>query len=59
MTNLVWKSFNPLIHHAMNPLMILLARTVLLVILAVDAARLVASAPATSENAGDPSLSPA
>ena len=49
MTNLVWKSFNPLIHHAMNPLVILLARNVLLVVLAIDAAWLVMSAPAVSE----------
>ena len=49
MTNLVWKAFNPLIHHAMNPLVILLARNVLLVVLAIDAARLVMSAPPVSE----------
>jgi hypothetical protein len=48
MTNLVWKSFNPLIHGAMNPLVILLARNVLLAVLAVDAARLVMSAPRAS-----------
>jgi hypothetical protein len=45
LSNLVWKAFNPLIHGAMNPLVILLARNVLLAILAFDAARLVKSAP--------------
>ncbi len=54
MTNLVWKSFNPLIHGAMNPLVILLARNVLLAVLAVDAARLITSTPPAPER--DPDL---
>jgi hypothetical protein len=49
MTNLVWKAFNPLIHGAMNPLVILLARNVLLAVLALDAARLILSAPPARE----------
>ena len=44
LTNLVWKSFNPLVHGAMVPLATLLARNVLLVVLALDSARVVASA---------------
>jgi hypothetical protein len=53
MTNLVWKSFNPLIHHATGPLVTLLARNVLLVVLALDAARLIMSAPAAVEPGGN------
>jgi hypothetical protein len=49
LTNLVWKSFNPLVHGAMVPLATLLARNVLLVVLALDAARVVASASLTKE----------
>jgi hypothetical protein len=45
LTNLVWKSFNPLVHGATGPLVMLLARNVLLAVLALDAARLVTSAP--------------
>ena len=47
LTNLVWKSFNPLVHGAMVPLATLLARNVLLVVLALVAARVVASASLT------------
>ena len=42
LTNLIWKSFNPLVHGAMSPLVMLLARNALLAILALDAARHVA-----------------
>ena len=49
LTNLVWKSFNPLVHGAMVPLATLLARNVLLVVLALDSARVVASASFTKE----------
>jgi hypothetical protein len=45
LTNLVWKSFNPLVHGAMGPLVMLLARNLLLAVIAVDVARLVARAP--------------
>jgi len=56
LTNLVWKSFNPLVHGAMVPLGILLARNVLLVFLALDAARLVAAShtPAEREQRAEP-----
>jgi hypothetical protein len=40
LTNLVWKSFNPLLHGATGPLVMLLARNALLVIVVLDAARL-------------------
>jgi hypothetical protein len=45
LTNLVWKSFNPLLHGATGPLVMLLARNALLVVVAFDAARLLALAP--------------
>jgi hypothetical protein len=45
LTNLVWKSFNPLIHGAMGPVVMLLARNLLLALIALDAARLVAARP--------------
>jgi hypothetical protein len=44
LTNLVWKAFNPLMHGAMGPLVMLLARNLLLAVIALDAARLVARA---------------
>jgi hypothetical protein len=44
LTNLVWKSFNPLVHGEMGPLVMLLARNLLLALLALDAARLVTRA---------------
>jgi hypothetical protein len=46
LTNLVWKSFNPLLHGAITALVMLLARNVLLAVLAIDAARLVGRARA-------------
>jgi len=55
LTNLVWKSFNPLVHGAMVPLATLLARNVLLVVLALDSARVVASASFTKEASCRPS----
>ena len=45
LTNLVWKSFNPLVHGAMGPLVMLLARNLLLALIAVDATRLLRRAP--------------
>jgi hypothetical protein len=41
LTNLVWKAFNPLLHSGTAPLVSLLARNVVLAVLAIDAARLV------------------
>ena len=54
LTNLVWKSFNPLVHGAMGPLAMLLARNVLLAGLALGAARLLASAPLTPAPVDEP-----
>ena len=45
LTNLVWKSFNPLTRGDMGAIVMLLARNVLLAVLALDAARLVTQAP--------------
>jgi hypothetical protein len=45
LTNLVWKSFNPLLHGAAGPMVMLLARNSLLVIVALDAARLMRVLP--------------
>jgi Glycosyltransferase family 87 len=45
LTNLVWKSFNPLLHGATGPLVMLLARNALVIITACDAAWLLALAP--------------
>ena len=39
LTNLVWKSFNPLVHGATSPLVMLVARNALLFVVALDAAR--------------------
>ena len=44
-TNVIWKSFNPLLHGAAGPLALLLARNALLMIIAVVAARRLARAP--------------
>jgi hypothetical protein len=44
LTNLEYKSFTPLIHGAMDALALVLARNLLLGVLAVDAARLLANA---------------
>ena len=49
LTNLVWKSFNPLVHGDMGSLAMLLARNLLLAVLALDAIRLLAQAPVTAE----------
>jgi hypothetical protein len=49
LTNLVWKSFNPLVHGDMGSLLILLARNLLLAGLALAAIRLVAQAPVTTD----------
>jgi hypothetical protein len=46
LTNLIWKSFSPLVHGATAPLVMLLARNALLLFIAFDAARMLASAPA-------------
>jgi hypothetical protein len=45
LSNLVWKSANPLVHGGGRALATLIARNVLLAVIAVDAARLVARAP--------------
>jgi hypothetical protein len=45
LTNLVWKSFNPLLHGALDAIAMLLARNLLLAVIALDVARLVARAP--------------
>ena len=39
LTNLVWKSFNPLVHGALGPLVMLVARNALLFVVAFDAAQ--------------------
>ena len=44
-TNVIWKSFNPLLHGAAGPLALLLARNALLMIIAVVAARRLARGP--------------
>lgn len=50
LSNLVWKSANPLVHGSGRALATLLARNVLLAVVAFDAARLVARAPLTSHH---------
>ena len=50
-TNLVFKSFNPLMHGSPRALAIVLARNLLLAILAFDAARLLARAPLMMDSA--------
>ncbi len=45
LTNLVWKSFSPLVHGAPGALALLLARNALLLVIAFEAARLLARAP--------------
>jgi hypothetical protein len=45
LTNLVWKSFSPLVRGAQGPLAMLLARNALLLVIAVVAARLLISKP--------------
>jgi hypothetical protein len=49
LTNLEYKSFNPLLHGAISALAMVLARNLLLAVLALDAARLVVRAPHTAE----------
>lgn len=49
-TNLVYKSFNPLMHGSPRALATLLARNVLLAVLAFEAARLLARAPLTTDS---------
>ena len=44
-TNVIWKSFNPLVHGAAGPLTLLVARNILLVVIAGVAARRLARAP--------------
>lgn len=44
-TNVIWKSFNPLVHGAAGPLALLVARNILLVIIAGLAARRLARLP--------------
>jgi hypothetical protein len=41
LSNLIWKSFNPLVHGAIVPVLIIIARNILLAVIAVDAARLI------------------
>jgi len=48
-TNLVWKSFVPLIHGTTRAIATVLARNVLLAILAIDAFRLLVRAPVASD----------
>lgn len=48
-TNLVFKSFNPLMHGSPRALATLLARNLLLAILVIDAARRLARAPIVTE----------
>jgi hypothetical protein len=49
LTNLEYKSFNPLLHGAVSALAMVLARNLLLAVLALDAARLVVRAPLAAE----------
>ena len=48
-TNLVYKSFNPLMHGSVRAIVTLNARNVLLAVLVIEAARLLARAPLTTE----------
>jgi hypothetical protein len=62
LTNLVWKSFHPLINHETRPLLTLLLRNVVLIGFAIYTARLVAGAPLVTGSAapsGDPRQLPA
>jgi hypothetical protein len=51
LSNLVWKSANPLVHGGGRALATLIARNILLAVIAVDAARLVARAPLVPDHA--------
>jgi hypothetical protein len=51
LSNLVWKSANPLVHGGGRALATLIARNVLLAVIAADAARLVARAPLVPNHA--------
>lgn len=50
-SNLIWKSANPLVHGSPRTILILVVRNVLLLLLALDAARRIARAPLTMEPA--------
>jgi hypothetical protein len=50
LSNLIWKSFNPLVHGALTPVLTIIARNLLLAVIAVDAARLVSGTPPVRED---------